>query len=175
MSFSITEVIWNRGKHYSDVIIGAMASQITSVSIVYSTVSSGADRRKHQSYASLTLAREIDRGTVNSPHKWPLTRKMFPFDDVVIDNWSDSLMYVWCNFSYKPYLQQWFNSTAIDVLNFLTFEGYFGSQNITSTTSLSLPYTILFYICCTYRYRVLIQNDNGETKMCPLMCFHVVI
>ena len=60
--------------------MGAMASQITSLTIVYSTVYSGVDQRKHQSSASLAFV----RGTVNSPHKWPVTRKMFPFDDVII-------------------------------------------------------------------------------------------
>ena len=40
--------------HYSDVIIGAMASLIISVSIVYSTVCPGADQRKHK--APLTLS-----------------------------------------------------------------------------------------------------------------------
>ena len=29
--------------------------------------------------------RGIHRGPVNSPHKWPVTRKMFPFDDVIVD------------------------------------------------------------------------------------------
>ena len=36
--------------YYSDVIMGAMASQITSVSIACSTVCSGADQRKHQNF-----------------------------------------------------------------------------------------------------------------------------
>ena len=65
--------------HYDDVIMGAMVSQITSLTIVYSTVYSGTDERKHQSSASLAFVRGIHRGTVNSPHKWPVTRKMFPF------------------------------------------------------------------------------------------------
>ena len=39
--------------HYNDVIMSAMASQIIGISIVYSTVCSGADQRKHQSPASL--------------------------------------------------------------------------------------------------------------------------
>ena len=47
--------------HYDDVIMGAMASQITSLTINYSTVYS-----------------------VNSPHKWPATRKMLPFHDVIM-------------------------------------------------------------------------------------------
>ena len=63
-----------------------MASQITSLIIVYSTVYSGADHRKHKSSASLAFVRGIHRGSVNSPHKWPVTRKMFPFDDVIMAN-----------------------------------------------------------------------------------------
>ena len=71
--------------HYSDVIMGSMASQITSLTIVYSIVYSGADQRKHQSSASLAFVRGIHRWPVNSPHKWPVTRKMFPFDDVIME------------------------------------------------------------------------------------------
>ena len=70
-------------EHYIDAIMGAMASQITSLTIVYSTVYSGAVQRKHQSSASLAFVREIHRWLVNSPHKEPVTRKMFPFDDVI--------------------------------------------------------------------------------------------
>ena len=70
--------------HYDDVIIGAMASQITSLAIVYSTVYSGAGQSKHQSSESLAFVWGIHRWPVNSPHKWHVTRKMFPFDDVII-------------------------------------------------------------------------------------------
>ena len=70
--------------HYSDVIMSAIASEITGVSIVRSTVCSGADKRKHQSSASLAFKRGIRRRPVNSSHKGPVTRKMFPFDDVII-------------------------------------------------------------------------------------------
>ena len=69
--------------HYNDVIMGAIASQITSLTIVYSIVYSEADN-KHQSFASLAFVLRIHRGPVNSPHKWPVTRKMFPFDDVIM-------------------------------------------------------------------------------------------
>ena len=69
--------------HYDDVIMSAMVSQITSLTIVYSNVS-GADQRKHQSSASLAFVWGIHRGPVNSPHKWPVTRKMLPFDDVIM-------------------------------------------------------------------------------------------
>ena len=64
--------------------MGAMASQINSLTIVDSTVYSGADQRKHQSSASLAFVRGIHRSSVNSPHKCPVTRKMFPFDDVIM-------------------------------------------------------------------------------------------
>ena len=70
--------------HYNDVIMCTMASQITSLNIVYSTVYSGADQRKHQSSASLAFVRGIHRWPANSPQKGPLTRKMFPFDDVIM-------------------------------------------------------------------------------------------
>ena len=62
-----------------------LASQITSPTVVYSIVYSAVNQRKHQSSASLAFVREIHRGPVNSPHKWPVTRKMFPFDDVIIN------------------------------------------------------------------------------------------
>ena len=61
-------------------------TQITSLTIVYSAVYSGTDQRKHQSSASLAFVCGIHRGPVNSPHKWPVTRKMFPFDDVIMEH-----------------------------------------------------------------------------------------
>ena len=65
--------------------MGAIASQITSLTVVYSTVCSDAEQRKHQSSASLAFVRGIHRGPVNPPHKWPVTRKMFPFDYVIME------------------------------------------------------------------------------------------
>ena len=61
-----------------------MLTQITGGSIVYSTVCSGANQRKHQSPASLAFVRGIHRWPVNFPHKMTVTRKMFPFDDVIM-------------------------------------------------------------------------------------------
>ena len=61
-----------------------MASQITGVWIVCPTICSGADERKHQSSESLAFVRGIHRWPVDSPHKGPVTRKMLPFDDVIM-------------------------------------------------------------------------------------------
>ena len=85
MSFySVTcSKIWKG--HYCNVVMGVMACQITSLAIVYSTVYSDVDQRKHQSSASLAFVRGIHQWPVNSPHKWPVTRKMFPFDDVIME------------------------------------------------------------------------------------------
>ena len=76
-----------------------MASQITGLTIVYSSVSSD-DQRKHQSSASLAFARGIHRWPVNFPHKGPVTRKMFPFHDLfMLPHFSFSLTFctVWCS------------------------------------------------------------------------------
>ena len=67
--------------HNDDVTMSAMASQITSLKIVYSTVYSGTDQRKHQSSASLAFVRGIHWWPVNSG---PVTRKMLPLDDVIM-------------------------------------------------------------------------------------------
>ena len=66
-------------RHYNDIIMGTMASQITSLTIVNSIVYSDADQRK------LAFVWGIHRGPVNSLQKWPVTQKMFPFDDVFMD------------------------------------------------------------------------------------------
>ena len=86
---SDTQLCTNTGcNHYCDVLMSTMVSQITSLTIVYSAVYSGTDQRKHKNSASLALVRGIHRWPVNSPHKVPVTRKMFPFDDVIIIQFS---------------------------------------------------------------------------------------
>ena len=73
-----------QNNHHNDVIMDAIASKITSLTIVYSTDYSDADHGKHQTSASLAFVWETHRGPVNSPHKGPVTRRMFPFDDVIM-------------------------------------------------------------------------------------------
>ena len=72
-------------KHYSDVIMSMLASQITGVSIVCSTVCAGADQRKQQSSASLGFVMGIHQWLVGSPHRGPVMRTMISFDDIIIN------------------------------------------------------------------------------------------
>ena len=95
--------------------MGAIASQITSLPSVYSTVYSDAGQRKHQSSASLALVWGFHRGPVNSPHKWPVTRKMFPFDDVIMICYCLRYLtyfqwrYIWrCSHVVRHALYEWF-------------------------------------------------------------------
>ena len=60
--------------------MNAMESPITSVSIVSSTVCSGADQRKHPAPRHWPLWGE----STGDPDKGPVTQKMFPFDDVIM-------------------------------------------------------------------------------------------
>ena len=71
---------------YSHVIISTVGFQITGVSIVCPIFCWDADQRKHQSSASPDFVRGIHRWPVDSPHKEPVTRKMLPFDDVILFN-----------------------------------------------------------------------------------------
>ena len=54
--------------HYNDVIMSMTASQITSLTVVYSTVYSGTDQRKHQGSTTLAFVKGIHQWPVNSPH-----------------------------------------------------------------------------------------------------------
>ena len=88
--------------HYCDVIMWTMASQITSLTILYSTIHSGADQRKHQSSASPAFVRGIHRWPVNSPHKGSVTRKMFPFDDIIVTSCGVAYTYLMFCFILLP-------------------------------------------------------------------------
>ena len=88
-----------------------MASQITTLRIVYWTVYSRADQRKHQSSASLAFVWGTHRWPVNSPHKGPVTRKMFPLDDVIMrrivtTRYEECIQYFYCGQSEFLYLLQ---------------------------------------------------------------------
>ena len=70
----IWEIMVVHYHQYGDIIMGVLVSQITNLTIIYSTVHSGADQRKQQSSESLSVVWEIHRWPGNSPHKWPVTR-----------------------------------------------------------------------------------------------------
>ena len=70
--------------HYNDVIMTTMASQITSITFVYSTVYSDSKSKKSSKLRVTGLCVGNSPRLVNCPHKWPVTRKMFPFDDVIM-------------------------------------------------------------------------------------------
>ena len=71
---------------YSDLIMNVMASQITGISIVCSTVCSDTDQRIYQSSVSRTFVRWIHWWPVDFPHKGPVMCKMFPFDDDIMQH-----------------------------------------------------------------------------------------
>ena len=93
-------------EHYSDVIMGAMTSQITRL---FTQPFIQAQIRKYQSSASLAFLRGIHPWPVNSSHKWPVTRKMFPFDDVIMDkliHWG-LVMRIWASELGQHWFGQW--------------------------------------------------------------------
>ena len=130
--------------HYSDVAMSMMASQITSVAIVYSIVCSGADQRKHQSSTSLAFVREIHRWPVNSPHKGPVMRKMFPFHDIVM---------------YLPHYKWWFifsRSQNLEFANFVVIVWKF---------QCGVPSLKLAWICCIQKILFSISFSFIMTKI----------
>ena len=100
--------------------MGSIASQITNLTIVYSIFYSDADQRKHQSSASLAFVRGIHRAPVNSSHKWPVTRNMFPFDDVIMFWCWLSLCVPFTN-SLIAYNSFMLVATFIGIFHFMTF------------------------------------------------------
>ena len=120
--------------HYGDVIMDTIASQITSLAIVFSTVYLDIDQRKHQSSASLAFVWGIHRGPVNSPHKWPVTRKMFPFDDVIMLR--INIAYKYTQYVVNIQFLCFPNNAAL--LNCLCFITTGNSENTT------LPYELIY-------------------------------
>ena len=103
--------------HYNDVIMSAMASQITSLTIVYPPVYSHANQRKHQSSMSLAFVWGIHRWPVNSPHKGPVTRKVFSFDDAIMRN-----IIVFIPKATHPHIFDWQNFLLIFFLRIIRLQ-----------------------------------------------------
>ena len=123
--------------------MSAMASQITGVSSVCSTIGSGADQRVNQSSASLAFVGGINRWPVNSPHKRPVTRKMFPFYGVIMS----------LNPNVRCKLSQKFHACCMDMYAIDPQELFSNERNTTPKIK-----NILFYyqpLCIILLYRVI--------------------
>ena len=132
--------------HYNDIIVRVIASQITSLMIVYSTLSSDAGQRKHQRSAPLAFVRGIHRGPVNFLHKWPVTRKMFPFVDVIM--YPESFEWV-----FLQYKLQLLYSKVVSTIFTLSWQGW-----------------------CPQQWKVtmlMISNDHGFVSLCPKSYFGI--
>ena len=142
-------------KLLSDIIISALASQITGVSIVCSTICSGIDQRKHQCSASLAFVWGIHRWLVDSPHKGPMTWKMFPFDDAIM----------------KCPRGQWGNIFAVPYEHYINAFLFHQSSYFSSLLNIHLPLCFVFSLmlrsrCCqvawlglSKRMSVLVLNN----------------
>ena len=106
--------------HYGDIIMRATASHITSFTIVRSTIYSGAHERRYKSSTSLAFVRGIHRWPVNSPHKGPVTRKIFLYVNVIINVVNDELQ--WFSLAIGMYrVSQWIALTIIQQCGVLLF------------------------------------------------------
>ena len=147
-----------------DVMMDTMTSQITSPTIVYSAVYSAADQRKHQSSASLAFVRGIHRGPVNSPHKGPVTRKMFHHVKFHVQSLSSCITFpgIWLrNIHNERKLRtsvpgvNWFKTMQYSYLVFkLDRETYWNSSSRLATKT-----RFLCIICC-YLNRWLVVNST---------------
>ena len=118
----------------SDVIMSTMASRITSISIVYSTICSGTDQRKHQCSASLTFVRGIHWWLVNSPHKGPVTGKCF---HLMMSPWSICWWFKTPSNSHDVTVKQCYVNSHL--LNTVTFEHIFNTKCVVNMCVLKCP------------------------------------
>ena len=116
--------------HYNDVIMGAIASQNTSLAIAYSIVYSDADQRKHQSPASLAFVRWIPRtnGQLRGKCFHLMTsswiHSSFPYDDENTSYKECNMLYLECNI-VSLNMQCWLTSTRYAWLTWeITMKGY---------------------------------------------------
>ena len=133
-------------RHYNGVTMSMMASRITSLTIVYSSVYSGKDQRNHQSSASLAFVRGIHQWPVNFPHKGPVTRKMFSFDAVIMrvcvcDIWLINLRCMVCISLINSQFNQYNVSSAIS--SFPIYLSWTDNNLATNYNLISISYAII--------------------------------
>ena len=119
--------------HYSDVIMGAIASQITSLTIVYSTVYSGAGQRKPQSSAALAFVRGIHQRYYHTDTKQGQSHNM--------------VQYTRCLSGRNKCI--WYNYWSRNAINY-AIRSDKGHNNRHHTTShhINLPNNSNITICC---------------------------
>ena len=136
-------------KHYRDVIMGSMASLITSLTSAYPTVHPGADQRKHQSSVSLAFVQGIHRRPMNSSHIWPVTRKMFPFDDVIMNETCFLSVLPGCTISNYPSVSICHFHLRISLHGHSTYALGSGVVLIHSSKEISLKHILLDRVTIT--------------------------
>ena len=153
-----------------------MASQITSLTTVYSTVYSGADQRKRQSSASLAFVRGIHRWPVNSPHKGPVTRNMFPFDDVIRVIARVALKLLWMAWVIEPHrstnnlthFKARRNHTLDDLLDILYTDGLVQERPNPSALAMELRLSCfnpsIYEICFSFCANILSKSYHLPEK-----------
>ena len=141
--------------------MSAMASQITGVSIVYSTGCSDADQRKHQSPAPLVFVRGIHWWPVNSPHKGSIMPKMFPFDDVIMNSFI-------CPYHSIPEHDSYFSATFLTEVKAVRSEVW----QIRATVLLKATSTwYVFMFNCSYSFILHFNKFGFPGKFCILNTF----
>ena len=80
-TYAVHHIIPTTNVHYNDVIMATMASQITILTVVYSTVYLDADQRKHQRSASLAFVWGVPRDRWIPRTKGQSRGNFFPFED----------------------------------------------------------------------------------------------
>ena len=148
----------NMYTHYSDVIMSVIGPQITGVSIVYSTSVQAQLEENIKALRHWPLWGEF-------PHKGPVTRKMFPFDDVIMYTYH---LRFWCRFYFRKYKQAWYfqlfpNTEVLHVVKTLNVRGpsYLGLTRsipwllmpwLLTSPGHQQPWYWLYRICRTWSY-----------------------
>ena len=157
--------------HYSDIVMSMMASQITSVSIVCLSICSGADQRKHQSFVALALVRGIHWWPEDSPHKGPLTRKMFPFDHPIMCGRHPKQCKI-SQLAYKIHHLSWptaplYTPICVKSSDFCWWYQWLSMSEVLSGLTIDIPRVLVSCraMCCHIYYGCVVM----------LMCSHISI
>ena len=163
--------------HYNDVIMGAMAYQITSLTIVYSNVYSGTDQRKHQSSASLAFVGGIHRWPVNSLHKWPVTRKIFVNYSISL---SSLCKLIWRHWTYKMPVRyilssMWIRLSTFSQLSIIKYMGLCVFSLSIFLVMIEIIYTLSYIIIKSEVWTIIHCLELGHETMVRVACFSIFL